>query len=133
MINPPIKFALLTVSDRAFAGIRQDLSGPALMDEILSFGGEISAVQIVADDKNAIMRILSQWCDVSLIDIILTTGGTGFSHRDFTPEATLSILDKQTPGLVHAISVSYTHLRAHETVLDLVCRLLLEKKKKNKQ
>jgi molybdenum cofactor synthesis domain-containing protein len=92
-------FSILTVSDRSSSGIRPDLSGPALSQYITEHGYKILRKAIVPDELNIIHDMLLEWCDSGESDIILTTGGTGFAPRDVTPEATLSIIEKNAPGL----------------------------------
>jgi len=92
-------FSILTVSDRSSSGIRPDLSGPALSQYITEHGYKILCELIVPDELNKIHDVLLEWCDSGENDIILTTGGTGFAPRDVTPEATLSVIEKNAPGL----------------------------------
>lgn len=107
-----IRVALLTVSDRSTRGERADASGPALMELVAQQGWQVVATRIVADDRPGIQEALVAWCDQGDVDLILTTGGTGFAPRDVTPEATLAIIERATPGLVEAMrqqSLSITH------------------------
>src|SRR5665811_816933 len=112
-----IHAAVLTVSDKGSRGEREDLSGAALEEDLRGLG--VAAVEraIVPDERDLIAAELTRWADETPVNLILTTGGTGMTTRDVTPEATLAVLDRQAPGFVEA-TVSYTHLRAHETVLD---------------
>ncbi len=96
---PMMFFSILTISDRSFSGIRPDLSGPALFQYITERGHNVLCASIVPDDLNKIHDVLLEWCDTGENDIILTTGGTGFAPRDVTPEATLSVIEKNAPGL----------------------------------
>jgi molybdopterin adenylyltransferase len=98
-----IKFGILTVSDRSSQGVRPDTSGPALEGVIAGQGWSIDRRQTVPDELDAIRKILMDWCDSGELDVILTTGGTGFSPRDVTPEATLSAIQRGTPGLAEAM------------------------------
>ncbi len=98
-----LSFALLTVSDRASQGLRPDLSGPALAQMIRAHGWAITREQVLPDDMQKVRDTLAQWADQVLADIILTTGGTGFGPRDITPEATLSVIDREAPGLPEAM------------------------------
>lgn len=97
-----IRFGILTVSDRSAAGQREDVSGPALEQVVLAQGWQVVGRKIVPDDRAAIQDVLIRWVE-SQIDVILTTGGTGFSPRDVTPEATLAVIDRLTPGLAEAM------------------------------
>ena len=92
--------AILTASDRGFSGEREDLSGLAIHQLLASSGSnfQVVAEAIVPDEIDEIIEVLNSWC-ADKIPLILTTGGTGFSPRDITPDATLKV-----------IAVSYTHL-----------------------
>jgi len=113
-----IKVGILTVSDSCSRGEAEDLSGPLLQQLVLedsSLNGEVAVTNCVPDIIEDIRRVLVSWSDGGLADIILTTGGTGFAARDVTPEATLSVLDKQAPGIVTSMlvgSLSVTPLAA---------------------
>jgi len=98
-----VRVAILTVSDRAARGERPDISGPALEAVVLSQGWAIARRGVVPDDKYEIEKTLIEWADGDLADVILTTGGTGFSPRDVTPEATLAVCNRQAPGLAEAM------------------------------
>lgn len=98
-----MRIAILTISDRAFRGERADASGPALANAVLAQGWQVAAAQVLPDDLSQISAQLTQWADSGKIDMILTTGGTGFSPRDITPEATLTIIQRQAPGLAEAM------------------------------
>ncbi|HNS04761.1 MAG TPA: MogA/MoaB family molybdenum cofactor biosynthesis protein [Candidatus Saccharicenans sp.] len=96
--------AILTVSDRSARGERADLTGPELKNFVTQRGGEVVAMAIVSDEKEAIRQKLIEWCDgQDSPEIILTTGGTGLSPRDVTPEATLEVIEKEVPGLAEAM------------------------------
>jgi molybdenum cofactor synthesis domain-containing protein len=94
-----ISVAILTISDSAAAGTRQDISGPALVGKCEELKWPIAARAIVPDDSQRISLQLATWADEAIANLILTTGGTGISSRDHTPEATRAILDRELPGL----------------------------------
>ena len=94
-----INATVLTISDSCSAGIRQDLSGPAVKDLLISANIDVGEIIILPDDQNQIAEKLKSLCDTGDIDIIITTGGTGFSPRDVTPEATMSVCDRLTPAV----------------------------------
>ncbi len=94
-----MKAGILTLSDKGARGERVDLSGPALSDWLRPKGVETARYEMIPDDEGRIAEKLSEWADSGELDIILTTGGTGVSPRDVTPEATMKILDKVIPGL----------------------------------
>jgi len=94
-----IRVGVLTISDRCSRGEREDLSGPAIK-ESLSTETFVAALEaVVPDDKKIISNTLRRWCDEYECDVILTTGGTGFSPRDVTPEATGKILERAAPNI----------------------------------
>lgn len=97
-----MKVGILTVSDKGARGEREDRSGPAIREMIEAAGGEVARTKIVPDDRAEIRAALIAWSDEGL-DLILTTGGTGFSPRDWTPEATKSVIERETPGLPEAM------------------------------
>jgi molybdenum cofactor synthesis domain-containing protein len=93
-----IRTAILTVSDSAIVGTRADASGPALTARINELGWIVVATALVADSQTDIAAKLCEWSDAGHA-LILTTGGTGLSARDVTPEATRSVLDREIPGI----------------------------------
>ena len=96
--------AVLTISDRSAHGLRKDLSGPAVVQSIHRLTGwNCTKTDIVSDDVSKISAKLSRWADEDKINLIITTGGTGMSIRDVTPEATLAVIDKEAPGLMEAV------------------------------
>lgn len=99
----PLNVAIVTVSDRSFRGEREDLTGPALRDFLLLNNWNVSASSIVPDEVEQIAALLRSLCSRNDVDLILTAGGTGFSPRDVTPEATRKVIEKETPGFVIAM------------------------------
>ena len=97
------RVGVLTVSDRSALGEREDRSGPALADLLQTHGWTVAVAEIVPDERPQIRATLEQWADSGSVDLILTTGGTGFAARDLTPEATLEVLDRLAPGLAESI------------------------------
>ncbi|MBC7363560.1 MAG: MogA/MoaB family molybdenum cofactor biosynthesis protein [Candidatus Aminicenantes bacterium] len=99
-----LSFAIITVSDRSWAGQREDLSGPALKDYLEKKGARIVKMLLVPDELEEIKTTLIALCDdPDAPEVILTTGGTGLSPRDVTPEATRAALEKEVPGLAEAM------------------------------
>jgi molybdopterin adenylyltransferase len=98
-----IRAAILTVSDRSARGERADLSGPAIASWLGQRSVAIAHAAILPDEPDAISAQLAEWADSGECDLILTTGGTGVSPRDRTPEATLRILEFTVPGLAEAM------------------------------
>src|SRR5512142_1568296 len=97
------RFGVLTVSDRSSRGERPDSSGPALVERIQAQGWQVARQDIVPDDIDILRQTLTTWVDGRTLDIILTTGGTGFAPRDVTPEATRAVIDREAPGLAEAM------------------------------
>jgi len=93
-----VKVAILTLSDRSARGERRDLSGPALADWLKKREVEVVAGEVLPDEAGPISERLATWADGGTVDLILTTGGTGVSPRDVTPEATRQILERELPG-----------------------------------
>lgn len=91
--------AILTVSDRSAAGDREDVSGLLIKERIEAHGWQVQFYSIVPDEGSEIEKYLIQWSDSGEVDLILTTGGTGFSPRDITPESTLSVIERNVPGI----------------------------------
>ena len=98
-----IRCAVLTISDRSFRGERPDTGGPGLVRILGGKGWPVVITGLVPDDQTAIENILIEWSGRGDIDLILTTGGTGFSPRDVTPEATRKVVTRPTPGLTEAM------------------------------
>ena len=94
---------ILTVSTSGAQGQREDTSGQAIRDALEPQGYQVIHYEIVSDDHDVIAGRLSRWADGPDVDLIVTTGGTGLGLRDVTPEACLSILDKEVPGLAEAM------------------------------
>ena len=98
-----LRIAILTVSDRSAAGQRLDATGPALAQILHDQGWTVTRQDIVADETRQIQEKLIAWADSGEIDVILTNGGTGFSRRDVTPEATQAVLERNAPGIAEAM------------------------------
>lgn len=98
-----IRAGIITVSDRSSQGLREDASGPSLVKMLTEAGIEICQTTIVADEKKHIKKAIRQFADKENLDLILTTGGTGVSPRDVTPDATIEIIEKQIPGMAEAM------------------------------
>jgi molybdopterin adenylyltransferase len=109
-----IRVGILTVSDRSYLGEREDLSGPAireLITEQLDATVELEAV--VPDERQIIAGTLIVWADEGGLDLILTTGGTGFAPRDVTPEATQAVVEREAPGLAEAMRAASLKVTPH--------------------
>ena len=108
-----IQFGILTLSDRSSRGERADSSGPALARLIEAQGWMIAKQSLLPDDESAIRQILAEWADSGELDVILTTGGTGFAPRDVTPEATRAVIDREAPGLAEAMRAESLTITPH--------------------
>lgn len=95
--------AVITVSDKGSQGLREDTSGPALVKLLEENGYTVAYTTIIPDDFGRIQTELKRCADEKKLCLVLTTGGTGFSERDVTPEATEGILEKRTPGIPEAM------------------------------
>jgi molybdopterin adenylyltransferase len=98
-----MKVAILTLSDKGHRGERIDRSGPALAAWLSDRSAEVPCVKMLSDEFETIAAQLTEWADSGLYDLILTTGGTGVSPRDVTPQATRKILDHEIPGIAEAM------------------------------
>ena len=98
----PLKAKILTVSDGVVAGTREDKSGDALQEVLVNANFEITDRQVTEDGTESVANALSQMA-AGFAGLIVTTGGTGFTPRDLTPEGTLAVLDRQAPGLSEAM------------------------------
>jgi molybdopterin adenylyltransferase len=90
---------VITVSDSSARGERDDRSGPAVVAQVEAWGGSVVATEIVPDDRETIAARLRQYADRGDVQLIATTGGTGFAPRDVTPEATRDVIEREAPGL----------------------------------
>ena len=98
-----IRVAIVTVSDSAVAGTREDLSGPKLRERVESLGWTVAAQELVPDEADQIAAILRRLADTARIPVILTTGGTGVALRDVTPEATRAVIEREIPGVAEVM------------------------------
>ncbi|XP_048504321.1 molybdopterin biosynthesis protein CNX1 isoform X2 [Beta vulgaris subsp. vulgaris] len=106
--DPAVKVAILTISDTVATGAGPDRSGPRAISVINSSserlgGAKVVSTAVVPDDVQSIKDVLWRWSDVDKVDLIITLGGTGFSPRDVTPEATKEVIEKETPGLLYVM------------------------------
>ncbi|RMF49651.1 MAG: MogA/MoaB family molybdenum cofactor biosynthesis protein [Anaerolineae bacterium] len=108
-----LRFGILTVSDRSARGERPDLSGPALQQAVEAADGIVVRTGLVPDDYHTLRDTLAEWADRDDLDVLLTTGGTGFAPRDVTPEATLAVVERQAPGLAEAMRAASLRITPH--------------------
>ena len=98
-----IKVGILTLSDSRSSEPKNDKSGPAIEEMVKEIGGDVIYYKVIPDEKEMIKKELIYMCDELKINLILTTGGTGLSPRDVTPDATLEVIEKEVPGICEAI------------------------------
>jgi len=108
-----MRIAILTVSDRSWRGERPDTSGPALVEAVLAQGWQVAATRILPDEQAQVAAQLATWADSGEVDVILTSGGTGFSGRDVTPEATTAVIERPAPGLAEAMRAASLQITPH--------------------
>jgi molybdenum cofactor synthesis domain-containing protein len=117
-----MRVGILTLSDRASKGVYEDTSG-ALIAKFVEgrLGYEIAETSVISDEYDQIVRTLTQWSDDLTLNLILTTGGTGFSPRDVTPEATRAVIERETPGLAEAMRADGLRATPHAMLSRAVC------------
>jgi len=98
-----IRAAVITLSDRGSRGERTDESGPVIAERISGIGGLVVSTEVLPDEADILEERLAAICDSGAANLILTTGGTGLSPRDVTPEATLAVADRVVPGFAEAM------------------------------
>ncbi len=117
-----MRAGILTISDRASRSDYRDESGPLIrrvVEERLRW--EIADQAIVADERDQISAVLIRWVDERLLNLILTTGGTGFAPRDITPEATRDVIEREAPGLAEAMRAASLKVTPHAMLSRAVC------------
>ncbi len=95
--------AIITSSDSGYRGEREDLSGPAVREILEREGYQVVSMEILPDDREILGNRMKEIADKELAELVLTTGGTGFSQRDVTPEATEDIIERRVPGIPEAM------------------------------
>jgi molybdenum cofactor synthesis domain-containing protein len=113
---------ILTLSDRSARGERPDASGPAIAEFVTGrLEGRVVQTAILPDEREVIAATLAAWCDAGGLDVIFTTGGTGFAPRDVTPEATCAVIERQAPGLAEAMRAASLAVTPHAMLSRAVC------------
>ncbi len=112
--------AVVTVSDKGAAGEREDRSGAVVRELLEGAGIQVERTAIVPDDLEALKELLSELCSEGL-NLVVTTGGTGLSPRDVTPEATLAVIDKEIPGMAEAMRAESLKVTPHAMISRAVC------------
>jgi molybdopterin adenylyltransferase len=111
-----LRAGILTVSDRSSQGLRPDASGPELETLLRSRGIDVAWTAVVPDDQAEIGKMLVLWTDEHRADLILTTGGTGLSPRDVTPEATMAVVERLVPGMAEAMRFASMQKTPHAMI-----------------
>lgn len=101
-----MRIAILTVSDAGARGERVDSSGDTIAAWARARAAQVVDRQLVPDESDRIVPVLLGWCDQDLADLVLTTGGTGLSPRDITPEATRAVIEREAPGIAERLRIS---------------------------
>ena len=109
----PYTAAVITLSDRAFSGVYEDRSGPKAAEILKAAGYEVVETILLPDDQSRLERELERLADQRQVSLVLTTGGTGFSERDRTPEATMAVADRNAQGIAEAIRVKSLAVTDH--------------------
>jgi molybdopterin adenylyltransferase len=118
------RIGILTVSDKGARGEREDLSGPAVAEAIAALpGAEVAARAVVPDEQPEIEAVLRRWAAEGL-DLVLTTGGTGMSPRDVTPEATRAVIEREAPGFAEAMRAASLAVTPHAMLSRAVCGMV---------
>ncbi len=116
-----MKVGILTISDRSSRGERPDLSGDVIMEVLARLGELESTYAVVPDEQALISGKMIDWADSGIVDVIVTTGGTGLGPRDVTPEATLAVVDRLVPGMAEAIRAESLKKTPHAMLSRAVC------------
>ena len=111
-----IRAAILTLSDRGAAGMREDESGRLIGEIISGIGAVVHHAEVLPDERQVIVTSLRNLADSGTIDLILTTGGTGVSPRDVTPEATREVIDRELPGMAEAMRAESFKITPHAVI-----------------
>jgi molybdopterin adenylyltransferase len=120
----PLRVGILTISDRSSRGERPDDSGPVIREFAQAqLGAVVAESAIIPDELLVIRDVLSRWCDQGALDLLFTTGGTGFAPRDVTPEATRAVIEREAPGLAEAMRAASLQLTPHAMLSRAVCGL----------
>jgi len=114
MMQTRIRTGILTISDRGYYGEYRDLSGPVIRELITNrLGAAVELEAIVPDERSIIAGTLLTWADEVGLELVLTTGGTGFAPRDVTPEATRDVVEREAPGLAEAMRAASLQVTPH--------------------
>jgi molybdenum cofactor synthesis domain-containing protein len=116
-----VKVGIITISDRVSLGQAEDLSGIKIKELLEKIGGEIVEYEVIPDEKHLIEQEIIRMVDKRHLELVVTTGGTGLSRRDVTPEATLSVVDKIVPGMSEIMRVRGFEKTPHSVLSRGIC------------
>jgi molybdopterin adenylyltransferase len=117
-----MRVGVITISDRGYKGERKDTSGEVILEMVRRVvGAEVVLSTVVPDEEKKIKEVLLQGADEMKLDLILTTGGTGVSPRDVTPEATKEVIDRELPGFSEAMRMEGMKKTSHAIISRAVC------------
>ncbi|MDD5474962.1 MAG: MogA/MoaB family molybdenum cofactor biosynthesis protein [Syntrophales bacterium] len=111
-----IRAGVVTVSDRGSRGERNDISGPVVRELLETLPAEVISYRIVADEKDAIAGVIVELTDIEKLDLVVTTGGTGVSPRDVTPDATREVIDREIPGMAEVMRLESLKKTPHAMI-----------------
>lgn len=111
-----VKAGVLTISDKGAQGLREDKSGETISAMLGEQGFSISIREVIPDDHQQIVETLTKWVDKEGLSLIITTGGTGLSHRDITPQAMEKVIDYQVPGMAEAMRAASLKKTPHAMI-----------------
>ena len=111
-----VRIGILTVSDGVVAGTRDDVSGARIEQWCVEQGFAVACREVVADGTVGVSSVLRAWADTEMCDVILTTGGTGLTERDLTPEATRSVIVREAPGISEEIRAAGRENTSHASL-----------------
>ena len=111
-----ITAGVITVSDKGSRGEREDKSGQEIIGMLKGIGANVLHAMIIPDEKDQIKEALLEYADIRMLDIIVTTGGTGVSPRDVTPDATLDVIEKEVPGMAEAMRRESAAITPHAMI-----------------
>jgi molybdopterin adenylyltransferase len=119
-----VRIGILVLSDRVSRGVREDSSGVAIREFVVSrLNADVVAQAVLPDNQAVIRDKLIEWCDGLRLDLLVTTGGTGFAPTDVTPESTRAVIEREAPGLAEAIRAESLKVTKHAMLSRAVCGL----------
>ena len=116
-----MKVGVITISDKGYRGEREDTSGLVIQEMVRELDAEVAFSTVVPDEEDEIKKVLIRGADEMKLDLILTTGGTGVSPRDVTPEATLEVIEREVPGFAEAMRMEGLKKTPHAMISRAVC------------